>query len=458
MATAPMNPNSPAGMDPDDLEAAMLEQRQREIAMMLLKDLQGGVKMQDSGKILAKMPMKAVLMNSAAQGFAQSDIARADRNQAGRQKASQEEFLRGVEGFNSSPDKNQAIAQLMASKNPMLRAMAAEQAKIAREQAEKEAARRAEAAKEAAKLRGEFGDLAGAETTLRDTNINPNRPVPSPRAPEFTEQITSDGKKLPSVTNYDLRGKATGAFGPAGTNVTVQNDLRQANAATEAFGKESPKVLREAREGAQKAIQGLESSERILDILKDPAVMTGSFAEPRLFVAKVGDLLGFRGPEGIGQTQSLMSELASQTLAQVRRLPGAITEKERPFLEMAAAGKLDYTPEAMRRLAEIAQVAAHNELMDLVGQYDSTAALPGVGENAKMFPFPRGWKFKPNPETMEPQGKDSDRWRMKPTALGQPGPRPAPGAKLAPVKPLGQMTVEQKLEEIARLERELGMK
>jgi hypothetical protein len=448
----------------DELIDGSADERKRMLALLMLKQLQqnqpsvqqppGGY---NAPGILGKLPLSAVLMNAGAQGLTQMDLASADRSIADRKQRMQQDYLKGVQSFSDSPDKEQAIAAALSNPNPLIRQMAEAQAKVMREQKEKEAERKQKAAIEAAKLRGDFGDLPGAEQTLRDTTINPNAPLPAPKQPVFSENATSDGKKIPTMTNFNSKGVPTATMGGGGaeTKVEITNDMRQEGEASKAFGKVSPEVLKEVRGSAQKAIQGLESSERILNVLKDPAVMTGSFAEPRLFAAKVGELLGFRGPEGIGQTQSLMSELANQTLAQVRRLPGAITEKERPFLEMAAAGKLDYTPEAMRRLAEIAQVASHNELMDLREQYNNTIQLPGVGQNAGMFPFPKGWRFQTNPETMEPQGPNSDRWRMKAGALGQPTPKPSSGGKPSTSKPIAQMTEAEKRAEIARLEAEL---
>lgn len=420
----------------------LAEKRKQEIAAMLLKQLSGGAPQVEKTRILAKQPILGTLLNAGGQYLARNDLQRADQRigeitQAQRQKA-QDEYSSATNELMGAPDKNAAIAKFMASGNPMVRAMAQAELKALREAQEKEAERKRLLATEAAKLYGDKGATQQGLRTLQTQTIEPDAPIPEAPAPQLTFPQTPDGKTIPFTTNIDPKtGKKIGTAGSLGseTKIMLPSDKKESAAAV-ALGGDVPKVLRESTEGAQKAIQALDSAGRILDTLKDPAVITGAFAEPRLFLAKVGDLLGLEGSADIGKTQGLMSELANQTLAAVRRLPGAITEKERPFLEMAAAGKLDYSPEAIRRLAEIAQVVSHNELLHYVKQYDAAAAQPGVGSSAGMYPFPKGWRFQPNLETMEPQGKDSDLWRMRPqgapTTPAQPQKKSTQGWRLLP--------------------------
>lgn len=432
--------------DPAELLAA---KRKQELALALMKQLQGGAPQPQQTRILAKTPLSAMLLNVGAQGLAQNNLSQADKQIGDIAKAQQNAYSSGASELLGSPDKKAAIAKALASNNPMLRALAQAQEKAMIEAEQKALDRANTRANAIVPVMGDRGMISEAAEVARTGNVPQGIQAPAPVPPVFGETTLPSGKTVPTTVNTNLKGQQTGTMGAQGNETKIiLPSQQQETAAAKAFGEDSPKVLKETRASAEKAIQGLESSGRILSILKDPEVMTGAFAEPRLLLAKVGNLLGITGPEAIGQTQSLMSELANQTLAQVRRLPGAITEKERPFLEMAAAGKLDYTPEAMRRLAEIAQIASHNELIGLKEQYDSATRLPGVAENSGMYPFPKGWNFQPNPDTMEPQGPSSDRWKLKTGSL------PIPQKGTAASKALRDMSDEELRQRLKQLKGE----
>ena len=408
----------------DMMEGMADENLKKQLALALLQRLQGQNPLAGTQgmRILPKLGLGTALLNTGAQAIAQSDAISADKRMADMRMQAQGDYLKGVEGFNTAPDKAQSIAQLMASKNPLLRAFATEQGKILRDQQDKEAERERQLREAAAKALVEKGDTQGALSVLaQGGKVDPTRQVPAAPEPQPGEFKTSEGKVIPTLTNIDPKTGKKNASMLGGTNITVDN--RQESATAAAFGKVTPDVLKESSTAAKAEINKLQASERILGLLKDPQIIAGGFAEPRLFLSKIGELMGYKGPEAITQTQKLLSELASQTLNNVGRLPGAITEKERPFLAQAAAGNIDYTPEALAHLARLAQVDAHNTLMHLVQQYDAAAAAPGVGRNAGMFPFPKGWKFQPDPATMEETGAETNLWRLKPA--GEPTPVPA---------------------------------
>lgn len=441
---APIDPTTMGMEDPAEVMAA---RRKQELAMALLKQLQGGAPQPQQTRILAKQSLGNVLMNTAAQSIAGDRVAEADKRMGDIAKQQQGVYSSGVTDLMNAPDKKAAIAKAMASNNPALRALAAAQEKARQDAEEKEAARQADLAKAAAALHGEKGDTAGGLQALATRQINPNAVIPPAPAPQPGLVPGPNGEQLPFNINTNPKsGAQTGSYGSGGVKIT--NNMpgqQQETEAAKAFGKKSVEVLETTTKSAQSAIGKLQSAERIMDLVKNPAVISGALAEPRLGLAKLGELLGFQGEAAIGQTQGLLSELAAQTLANVGKLPGAITEKERPFLAQAAAGSLDYTPEAISHLARLAQVDSHNQLMYLKKQYDSAAATPGVGENSGMFPFPKGWRFQPDPTTMEETGNNTDLWRVKErNAPSAPGAAPA-------YKPLNQMTRAEKEAELKRL-------
>lgn len=172
--------------------------------------------------------------------------------------------------------------------------------------------------------------------------------------------------------------------------VSVSNNMGNegATAAEKELGKKVPEVLQKAQESFIQSQQALEGSQRLMELAKSPDLVTGFGAGVVTGLNALGAKLGFTGPDAAAQTQAAMAEMANNTLNQVKRLTGAITEKERPFLEMAASGKLDWEPETLRHLAGIAQAAAHNDIIQSYKQYQGAAGVPGASQGAAMYPLP----------------------------------------------------------------------
>ena len=431
----------------------LAEKRKQEIAAMLLKQLSGGAPQVEKTRILAKQPILGTLLNAGGQFLARNDLQKADQRigeitQGQRQKA-QDEYSAASNEMMNAPDKNAAIAKFIASGNPMVRALAQAELKAMREREAKAQEQGNARANALMPVLGQHGMVPQAGEIARTGQVPQGLTPPPAVAPrvEWVDNPNKPGEKIPHQIDTTRTGQMSGTLGELGnkTNITLPG-AKQTSAAEEAFGKKVPEVLENASKSAQSAIGKLQSAERILDLAKNPDVISGALAEPRLGLAKLGELLGFKSDVAISQTQSLLSELAAQTLANVGRLPGAITEKERPFLAQAAAGSLDYTPEAIAHLARLAQVDSHNQLMHLVKQYDNAAATPGVGANAGMYPFPKGWKFQPD-ANMEETGLNTNLWRVKErnaAPAGKPAAVPA-------YKPLNQMTRAEKEAELKRL-------
>lgn len=224
--------------------------------------------------------------------------------------------------------------------------------------------------------------------TALDINRTGQLPQPGYKPPELpgpTFGTSPTGAAYGIET--DLKGQKSFKFEPKGTTVNVGGEKQEA-AAQKALGGEIPKILSTATEGAKKAYEGIQSADRIMSLLKDPATITGFGAGPLAGLANLGAALGFDTAEAAGKTQALMAEQAGQTLNEVKRLPGAITEKERPFLEMAAAGKIDWTPASIQRLAEITKAANHNAIIEYNKQYNGALSTPGAEQGGAMYPFP----------------------------------------------------------------------
>jgi len=169
------------------------------------------------------------------------------------------------------------------------------------------------------------------------------------------------------------------------------------------LAKAQPEIFKEARANAAAAIRQIQTSDRIERLAQDPAIIAGALAKPHLFVANLAAKLGFAGADGVTKTQTLFREMAQATLANVKQLPGPISEKELPFLEASSAGQIEFTPEAILRIARLQKAVAHNMLMDTYAMYKANSELPGGDLYSKAFPLPRQGSYYLDPTVYDVQ-------------------------------------------------------
>jgi hypothetical protein len=135
------------------------------------------------------------------------------------------------------------------------------------------------------------------------------------------------------------------------------------------------------------AIGQIESSFRVRNLLKQNPI-TGTGAPARLALEKALVTAGFSKGDRATVTENLSAELAKTTLAAVRTSGlgsgQGFTDKDRQFLERAAAGQIDLTPENLRYLAELnekagrANIAVSNRVRSRVRQLPQFKGLPGM--------------------------------------------------------------------------------
>ena len=181
------------------------------------------------------------------------------------------------------------------------------------------------------------------------------------------------------------RNQQTGewkASGPAGQTINIDNK------GMSEVQKETIPVMKAARETVVTAQNNLQSAERVMKLVDDPAVQTGFGASSLNGFAAMGTALGFQGPEAVAKTQALASEMAAKTLSLTKQLTGAISDKEKPFLEQVANGKIDFTPQVIKHTAALSYQAAHNQMMLATDQYREAKTVPGMEGAEKLFPLP----------------------------------------------------------------------
>lgn len=165
-------------------------------------------------------------------------------------------------------------------------------------------------------------------------------------------------------------------------------DVAGERGVVKAIGAKVPDVLESARNTAMQAQDGLNQSQLLIRLARDPETITGFGAGPVAGIAALAAKMGFTGPDAVAKTQGLLSAIAGQTLEASKDLKGAITEKEKPFLEEAKAGRLSYTPEALTHLAALATAVNHNKLIAAREQWQGAASVQGAENGVKMWPFP----------------------------------------------------------------------
>lgn len=113
---------------------------------------------------------------------------------------------------------------------------------------------------------------------------------------------------------------------------------------------------------AAKAPDLAANANRVLSILSQGNVFTGSAADIKLNMARALNLAGAGNDEKIANTELLVSGLARQTLGAVKSsglgTGQGFTDKDLKFLEDAEGGRITLNAQTIQRLAELSHSAA----------------------------------------------------------------------------------------------------
>jgi hypothetical protein len=113
---------------------------------------------------------------------------------------------------------------------------------------------------------------------------------------------------------------------------------------------------------AEKAPELAANADRVLDIIKQGNVFTGSAADIKLNIARGLNVIGASNDEKIANTESLISGLAKNTLGAVKSSglgSGAgFTDKDLQFLQDAEGGRITLNAQTLQRLATLSRKAA----------------------------------------------------------------------------------------------------
>jgi hypothetical protein len=233
----------------------------------------------------------------------------------------------------------------------------------------------------------DFTPASLAEAT-RTGDISKLDPIEKPTAGSPLSRLIAERNALPlgsparAIYDDAIRKETTTA---PGVSVTVGD--KTANKYADAIAEGVAKQDLDAIAAGESAIAQIESSYRVRDLLKQNPI-TGTGAQARLGFEKALATAGFTKGDRASVTENLSAELAKTTLAAVRTSGlgsgQGFTDKDRQFLERAAAGQIDLTPANLNYLAELnekagrANIAISNRVRARARQLPQFRNLPGM--------------------------------------------------------------------------------
>jgi hypothetical protein len=115
---------------------------------------------------------------------------------------------------------------------------------------------------------------------------------------------------------------------------------------------------------AERAPELAANADRVLDILKQGNVFTGSAADIKLNVARALNVVGASNDDKIANTEGLISGLAKNTLGAVKSsglgTGQGFTDKDLQFLQDAEGGRITLNAQTLQRLAGLSRKAAES--------------------------------------------------------------------------------------------------
>ena len=163
---------------------------------------------------------------------------------------------------------------------------------------------------------------------------------------------------------------------------------------------------------AERAPELAANADRVLDILKQGNVFTGSAADIKLNVARALNVVGASNDDKIANTEGLISGLAKNTLGAVKSSGlgsgQGFTDKDLAFLQDAEGGRITLNAQTLQRLAALSRKAAEGsaETWNARVQQMPKSAIEGTGLSTQPINVPKRTEAPPaiyatNPKTGE---------------------------------------------------------
>jgi hypothetical protein len=211
------------------------------------------------------------------------------------------------------------------------------------------------------------------------------------KSPEMTSDMQNYQFYVSQETNAGRTPKSFEQFQAAKRPSTNITNVLPGEKVSNKYGEEFAGLLAKqdaaALEAGDLAIPQIESSYRVRDLLAQNPI-TGTGAQARLGLEKALSTAGFVKGDRATITENLAAELAKTTLVNVRTSGlgsgQGFTDKDREFLEKAAAGKIELSQGNLEYLATLnekagrAAIARSNKVRARARELPQFRNLPGM--------------------------------------------------------------------------------
>lgn len=146
---------------------------------------------------------------------------------------------------------------------------------------------------------------------------------------------------------------------------------------------------------AQDAPTQAENANRILSTLATGKAITGPLADVKLNIARALNVVGVDNADTISKTEALVTSMAENTLNAIKTsglgTGQGFTDKDLKFLQEAKSGNINFQPDTIRQLAELAHRAAEKtaEKWNARVKQIPKSALEGTGVSTEPIKVPK---------------------------------------------------------------------
>jgi len=217
---------------------------------------------------------------------------------------------------------------------------------------------------------------------------NPVAPVFTAPKDQWSDPYTLGGQ---TVQKNQKTGQIRQAVTlPPQTTVSVNTDKSYFGNVAEGLAKQDVALIDAARSAPQRV-----ESARAVKAFLDKNPITGTFAEGRLAFEKGLATAGLIDGERVKNTESLASNLASQTLDAIKTSGlgsgQGFTDKDRQFLERAKSGNIEINSGTLRQLADLNEKAALTSIKrgnEIIRKLRGSKEMGAVGGGLDEIPEP----------------------------------------------------------------------
>lgn len=220
----------------------------------------------------------------------------------------------------------------------------------------------------------------------------------TPKIPEGF--VLGPGGRMTADPGFVAGKSQIAAAGATRLNIPINTEKTYAGNVAEGVAKQDL----EAIDAAKSAPDKVRTARQIRDIITSGAPITGTLAEQRLAISKALSTAGIIDGNQVAATEGLASSLAAQTLSNIKTAglgTGAgFTNADRDFLERAASGKIDMTPQALLRLTQLNETSAVRSVErgnKVIARLRGDRTMGGVAAAFELIELPRDDRAPGNP-------------------------------------------------------------